>query len=286
MTGRGVLLVVALLVVTSGCVGLGGGDGPAATPSAGGSSGSSGSGDTGGTGGSGGGSSDAGGSGESDGSGDGDAAGFQPVEDFEDIRTDAQMSDYVDRSPYPIFRPGEYFVYEGTNGFGDEPVPVRMEIQSVGGGEWLDADLEITLTKGGETNTYSAADGSIGRILMTPEVALTQNGRAWIWLYRYNLVTNVDPRISELSVGDTWRYDQQGQPADEEPSGFTFEVTEQRQFAGQTCLVVVTDIFEGEESRTFSESCVSPDIGMPLYYVMYQDDDDVLLEMELVEYQR
>jgi hypothetical protein len=282
MTGRGLLVVVALLVVTSGCVGLGGGgDAPAATPSASGSGGSGGSGSSGSSGGSSGGGSDGG----SDTGGD-PVAGFQPAEDFEDISTDAQMDDYVDRSPFPVFRPGEYFVYEGTNGFGDEPIPVRMEVQSVEGGEWLDADLDITLTKDGETNTYSAADGSIGRILMTPEVSLTQNGRAWIWLYRYNLVTNVDPRISELSVGDAWRYDQQGQPEDEEPSGFTFEVTEQRQYADQSCLVVVTDIFEGEASRSFSETCVSPDIGMPLYYVMYQDDGEVLLEMELVEYRR
>lgn len=283
MTGRGLLVVVALLVVTSGCVGLGGaGDGPEAGPTGGSGGGSGGSG---GTGGSDGGSSDDDGASGSDG-GDGPTAGFQPAEDFEDIRTDAQMDDYVDRSPFPVFRPGEYFVYEGSNGFGDEPIPVRMEIQSVEGGEWLDADLDITLTKDGETNTYSASDGSIGRILMTPEVSLTQNGRAWIWLYRYNLVTNVDPRISELSVGDTWRYDDPNEQEDEEPNGFTFEVTEQRQFAGQSCLVVETHSFEGEESRILMESCVSPDIGMPLHYVMYQDDGDVLIEMELVEYRR
>ena len=279
MTGRWLLVVVALLVVTSGCVGLGGGDGPAATPSGGsGGSGGGGSGSSGGSGGS--------GSGGSGGGDSGPVAGFQPAEDFEDIRTAAQMDDYVDRSPFPVFRPGEYFVYEGSNGFGDEPIPVRMEIQSVQGGEWLDADLEVTLTKDGEMNTYATADGSIGRIMLSPELALTQNGRAWIWLYRYNLVTNVDPRVSELSVGDTWRYDQQGQSEDEAPSGFTFAVTERRTYAGQSCLVVVTDRFEGEESRTFAESCVSPDIGMPLHYVMYQNDGAVLLEMELVEYRR
>lgn len=191
MTGRWLLAVTALLVMTSECVGLGvGGDGPAATPSGGSSGSGSGSG---GSDGSFGGSDDDG----------GPVAGFQPAEDFDDIRTAAQMDDYVDWSPFPVFRPGEYFVYEGTNGFGDAPDPVRTEIQGVQGGEWLDADLEVTLTKDGETNTYSACDGSIGRILMTPGVSLTQNGRAWIWFYRYNLVTNVDPRISELSVGDT-----------------------------------------------------------------------------------
>lgn len=284
MTGRGLLVVVALLVVTSGCIGLGGGgDGPAAGPGGSSGGGSGGTGGSGGSGSSGGGGS--GGSGDVAG-GDGTSAGFQPAEDFEDIRTDAQMDDYVDRSPFPVFRPGEYFVYEGSNGFGDELVPVRMEIQSVQGGEWLDADLEVTLTKNGETNTYATADGSIGRIVLSPELALTQNGRGWIWLYRYNLVTNVDPRISELSVGDTWRYDQQGQPEDEEPSGFTFEVTEQRQFAGQSCLVVETHRFEGEESRLFSETCVSPDIGMPLYYTMYQNDGELTMEMELVAYRR
>jgi hypothetical protein len=216
-------------------------------------------------------------------------AGFQPVDDFDDVQTEAQMADYIDRSPFPVFRPGEYFVYEGTNGFQSEDdtgVPVRMEIQSVEGGEWLDADLEVTLTRGEETGTYSSADGSIGRILLSPELALTQNGRGWIWLYRYNVVTNVDPRISELSVGDTWRYESPDRESDEPPSGFTFEVTEQRQYAGQSCFVVDTYRFEGEESTLFSNTCVATDVGMPLYYVVYQDDGEVLFEMELVEYRR
>ncbi len=63
-------------------------------------------------------------------------------------------------------------------------------------------------------------------------------------------------------------------------------MTERRQFAGQSCLVVRTNIFGGEDSRLFSEACVAPDIGMPLYYIMYQDDGDLLMEMELVEYRR
>ena len=282
------LVVVVLLVTISGCVGLGGGgDGPEANPAGGSGSGSGGTGGSGSSGGGGSSGSGSGGSGDvSDGSDDGPTAAFEPAADFEEVQTAAQMDDYVDRSPFPVFRPGEFLVYEGTNGFGDEPVPVGMEIRSVEGGEWLDADIEVTLTKDGETDTYSAADGSIGRIIMSPELALTQNGRAWIWVYRYNLVTNVDPRISELSVGDTWRYDQPDQSEGEAPSGFTFEVTEQRQYAGESCLVVETTRFEGEETRLFSEACVSPDVGMPLHYVMYQDDGAVLLEMELVEYRR
>jgi hypothetical protein len=212
--------------------------------------------------------------------------GFEPLNDFEDVRTGAQTDDYVDRSPLFVFRPGEYFIYEGTNGFGDEPVPVWMDTQSVVTGEWLDSEVEVTLTHGNETGTHSSADGSIGCTTLSPELSLTQSGRGLIWPYRYNLATNVEPRISELSVGDTWPYDDPSREEGEEPSGFTFGVTEQRQSAGQSCLLVETVGIEGEETRRFSETCVAPEIGMSLYYVTYQNDGMVPIEMELVEYRR
>lgn len=282
MTRAILVLLVVGTVVASGCVGLGGGGGGAVEA---GDGGGSGGGD--GTDGSSGDGEAAGGDGA--GGGDGDlAGGFQPAEEFEDVQNERQMADYIDRSPFPVFRPGEYFRYEGTNSVSsetDDPLPVTLEIQSEGGGEWLEADVVVTLERGEETATFSQADESAGRLMFVPEFTFTQNGRSFIWLYRYNLVTNVDPRISELSVGDDWVYESQSGDG-EEPSGFTFEVTERRTYAGQECLVVVNEAFDGEESRPFSETCVSPDVGMPLYFVQYQDDGTPMVELELVEYRR
>lgn len=275
-------VLVVGMVLLSGCTGFGGGDAPAAGDASSGSGGGSGSG-------SGSGSGDDGSSDGSSGAGDSDAgvSGFQPADSFEDIRTERQMDDYVDRSPFPVYRPGEFLRFEGVNGFSDteNPDPFVLTVESGEGGEWLEADVLVTVEKGGEV--VNSEDSPA--ILFNSEYALTQNGRAWIWLYRFNFVTEREPRISDLSVGDTWQYDAPDDTGDDEeyvPNGFTFEVTEQRTYAGIDCHLVVIDAFEGDESRKFSEACVSPDVGMPLYYIFYQDDGDVLLEAELVEYSR
>jgi hypothetical protein len=269
---RPTVLLVVVMLVLSGCSGAGGagdgGDTAAPTDAPAGESGSS------------------GGSGGSDSSDDaGGSDGFEPIDDFEERGTERQMADYIDRSPFPVFRPGEYFLYEGTNTIsGEDAVPVTMEIRSHEGGEWLDADIDVTVTRGEETLSFLQEDGTFGRVLFgAPEFTFTQTGRSFVWLYRLNALESVEPRLSELDVGDTWRYESPGE--EDVPNGFTFEVTERRTYAGQECLVVVTTAFEGEETRPFSTACHATDVAMPLYYAQYGDDGAAMVELELVEYE-
>jgi hypothetical protein len=278
---RGTVLLVALMLVSSGCTGLTGGGGtdptetatPTATPSGvGGGSGSSG-----------------GSSGADDGAGGGsDPGAIESVDDFEDARTVAQMTDYIDRSPFPVFRPGETFRYEGTSTLyseTDAAVPVTMDIESHGGGEWLDADIDVRITRGESELAFLQEDNTFGRVMFgAPEFTFTQSGRSYVWLYRLNSLDSLEPRMSELSVGDSWRWESSSQ--EDVQTGFTFEVTERRSYAGQECVVVATDRFEGEETYPFSVACHAVDIGMPLYYAQYQDDGVAMVELELVEYAR
>jgi len=196
------------------------------------------------------------------------------------------MADYIDRTPFPVLRPGERFVYEGRTGFGGGDArtlePVEMTIQSGDGGEWLDADIEVTLTRGGNVTTVTDEDAAM---MFTPELSSMTNGRTWIWLYRFNLVTDTEPRISSLEVGDTWSYDTQSDE-NQPPSGLDFEVSRTGSYAGVDCMNVVTETYTGDDRWVLWETCVAPDVGLPVNFVLYDDEGNVMLELELTEYSR
>lgn len=269
---------IALLIVLSGCLGFGGAA-PEGTGDGAGDGGASG-GDSAGDGASGssGDDSSAGGGSADDSS----ASGFERAERFEDIRNERQMADFIDRNPYPVYRPGEYLRYEGTSNLGSESgelQPASMTIQSGEGGEWLEADIEVTLVRGDETITMTEEDAEF---FFTPEFAFTANGRSWIWIYRYNVMDNVNPRLSELSVGDTWTFVTDS----DEGTEVVFTVNSADTYAGIDCVNVVTEFVEPSERQTWSEACVAPDVGLPLHYVLYEGDGTVMYELELVEYRR
>lgn len=276
---RVLAVVLAAMMILSGCAGLGG---DAVAPDAGSGSGSGGSGSSGGDGDSAG----DGGSGADTGD-DGVALGFEPAENFEDIQNERQMTDYIDRNPFPVYRPGEFYRYEGvsTMNEADELQSYDLTVESGDGGEWLEADLLVTVER--EDGTVQNSDDTPGMVMFS-EFGLMQNGRSWIWLYRFNFVTDRTPRISDLQLGDTWNYESPDSGGDDDAavSGFDFAVTESRSYAGVDCLLVEVVSYEGDDRFLFSESCVAPDVGMPLYFAMYDNSGERTLEAELVEYSR
>jgi len=288
MTSKRLLAIgLAGLLLTSGCLGFGvdagsssGGDG--ASGSDGANDGDEDSGSDG--------DADAGGN-DADAGSDADAGvalgADERVDDFEDVRTEAQMADLIDRSPYPVIRPGERYRFEGTSALytdGESQQALAVEIDSAAGGEWPEANATVRLTRGASESTATEAEGAL---MFTPELSLLSTGRTWVWLYRFNVLQDLDfePRVSELSVGDTWTYET---PGDEDDAGFDFAVTERRTYAGQECVVVEVTAFGGaaDERRLYQRSCLADDVGLPLYYAQYDDEGTAMVELELVEYER
>jgi hypothetical protein len=274
MVRRLTVVVVVAMMVLSGCVGFGGSDDATAgeasaggAPVAGASDGAPAAGES-----------------------TGDTAEIQ-IDSFDEAVTPAQLDDYIDRSGFVVLRPGEYFRFEGQTGrlsSFETLEPVTVTVQSGAGGEWLEANATVTVTTSEEVLTFTENEPAF---LFNYELTSLANGRTFVFIFQQNEALERgqlgrEIRISDLRVGQTWEYRDPQAAEDGRVEGLDFAVTETRRYAGLECALIEVDRIEDEERYRSSEACLSPETGYPLYITSYQNDGDLMVELELAAYRR